>query len=398
MADSDVEITAGSGTKIDTRTVGTDEHRQVVVIGDPENASRVAFVDSQGGLVTRLAGNTGNLAQVSESTAGLLVSPTISNGNLLLAPSGDALTATSGYLGVTLLGYNGTTWDRVRTANTGRLQVDVVTAPTTAVTGTFWQATQPVSAASLPLPSGASTETTLSALSGKFPTTAALADATANPTISRVGSFLHGYNGTTWDRVRTANTGRLQTDARIFNSVTGLEARTEAAADGLTTTTGLVTIGAGLVFNGSSWDRVRNIGAQAAADANTGIQAVATIPHKTGYTIASATARYTATQTSTTLGPTVSASQRMVVTSIQIQAGGTTIGEVVVYFGTGAYTRGTNAAVFDGSFTPSATNHPGYAQSPPVPYMGAADAELKVTTSAAINPLTVTVWYYLVAV
>jgi hypothetical protein len=37
------------------------------------------------------------------------------------------------------------------------MQVDVLTMPTVAVTGTFWQATQPVSAASLPLPSGAST-------------------------------------------------------------------------------------------------------------------------------------------------------------------------------------------------------------------------------------------------
>jgi hypothetical protein len=37
------------------------------------------------------------------------------------------------------------------------------------VSGTFWQATQPVSASSLPLPSGASTESTLSTLSGKVP-------------------------------------------------------------------------------------------------------------------------------------------------------------------------------------------------------------------------------------
>ena len=38
-----------------------------------------------------------------------------------------------------------------------------------AVTGTFFQATQPVSAVALPLPSGASTETTLSALNTKIP-------------------------------------------------------------------------------------------------------------------------------------------------------------------------------------------------------------------------------------
>ena len=36
-----------------------------------------------------------------------------------------------------------------------------------AVTGTFWQATQPISAASLPLPTGAATEATLSALNAK---------------------------------------------------------------------------------------------------------------------------------------------------------------------------------------------------------------------------------------
>lgn len=39
------------------------------------------------------------------------------------------------------------------------------------VTGTFWQTTQPVSVASLPLPTGAATESTLSALSGKLPST-----------------------------------------------------------------------------------------------------------------------------------------------------------------------------------------------------------------------------------
>lgn len=46
----------------------------------------------------------------------------------------------------------------------------------------------------------------------ELPTAAALADATANPTVPAVGGFLMGYNGTTWDRVRTANSGRFQVD------------------------------------------------------------------------------------------------------------------------------------------------------------------------------------------
>ncbi len=59
MADADVPITAGAGTKIDTRTVGAgvDEHRQVVVVGDPATAAGVASADAANGLdvdVTRM--------------------------------------------------------------------------------------------------------------------------------------------------------------------------------------------------------------------------------------------------------------------------------------------------------------------------------------------------------
>jgi hypothetical protein len=52
MADSDIAITAGSGTKVDTRTVGAgaDEHRQVVVIGDQTTATAIAPVDLTLGL------------------------------------------------------------------------------------------------------------------------------------------------------------------------------------------------------------------------------------------------------------------------------------------------------------------------------------------------------------
>lgn len=46
----------------------------------------------------------------------------------------------------------------------------------------------------------------------ELPAAGALADATANPTVPAVGSFAHGFNGTTWDRLKTANTGRLQVD------------------------------------------------------------------------------------------------------------------------------------------------------------------------------------------
>jgi hypothetical protein len=53
--------------------------------------------------------------------------------------------------------FDGTNVQRILGSAAGRLSVDVNSAPTTAVTGTFFQATQPISASSLPLPTGAST-------------------------------------------------------------------------------------------------------------------------------------------------------------------------------------------------------------------------------------------------
>lgn len=113
------------------------------------------------------------------------------------------------------------------------------------------------------------------------------------------------------------------------------------------------------------------------------------------YTLTSETAQYTTTQTSTAL-VSPGGGQRVAVTFIQIQAGGTTSGTLQVYFGDGAYSRGTSLAIFDGEFAPSATLKPGFALAPPKPWIGGADEELRVTDSAAINPLTITVWYYLI--
>jgi hypothetical protein len=70
MADSDIQITAGSGTKVDTRTVGTgtDEHRQVVVVGDPSTASDVASVTAANGLAVDVTRVTGSVT-VAQATA-----------------------------------------------------------------------------------------------------------------------------------------------------------------------------------------------------------------------------------------------------------------------------------------------------------------------------------------
>ncbi len=130
-----------------------------------------------------------------------------------------------------------------------------------------------------------------------------------------------------------------------------------------------------------------------------GAQVVTMAPHvgifaSQPWNLTSETAQYTTTQTSAVL-VAGGVSERIVVTAVQIQVGGTTAGTLQIYFGTGAYSRGTSLAIFDGEFAPSATLKPGVVMQGP--FISAANGDdILVTTSAAIDPLTITVWYYVV--
>jgi hypothetical protein len=79
---------------------------------------------------------------------------------------------------------------------------------------------------SLPLPPGAATEATLSTrladstFTGRFPAAAPLGDAVANPSLTSTASYLFGYNGTTWDRLRSSiGNGLLVDVSRITASL-----------------------------------------------------------------------------------------------------------------------------------------------------------------------------------
>jgi len=79
----------------------------------------------------------------------------------------------------------------------------------------------------------------------ELPDAVALGDATANPTVPGVGAFAMAYNGATWDRVRSANTGRLQVDVitgggsdtptNPVNAYVTISGLTAGSADHLTT-------------------------------------------------------------------------------------------------------------------------------------------------------------------
>lgn len=100
----------------------------------------------------------------------------------------DASNPTAPAVGAFLMLWDGATWDRGKGDSTDGQLVNLGANNDVTVT------------------SGSITADT------ELPSAASLADATANPTVPGVGGFLMGYNGTTWDRVRTANTGRLQVD------------------------------------------------------------------------------------------------------------------------------------------------------------------------------------------
>jgi len=96
------------------------------------------------------------------------------------------------------------------TDNGGSLTVDGTVAATQSGT---WNVTN--ISGTVSLPTGAATETTLgtrlaeSTFTGRFPAAATLADATANPNLTASASYLMGYNGTTWDRLRKSASGLL---------------------------------------------------------------------------------------------------------------------------------------------------------------------------------------------
>lgn len=285
----------------------------------------------------------------------------------------------------------------------------------------------------LPVSLASTTITGTVTVDSELPAAAALADATANPTTPLVAAALETFNGTTWDRARGDTTNGLDVD------VTRLPALVAGTAnigdvDVLTLPSipaGTNNIGDVDVLTMPVTEVVGDVAADAAVPANpvaiggrastavptavsadgdsvyqwlnrNGLAVVSGIPgaglNADPYTLLSETAQYTTTQTSTVL-VAGGASERIVVTSIQIQVGGTTAGTLQVYFGIGAYARGTDEAIFDGEFAPSATLKPGFFAAPPAGFRaGALGDDILVTTSAAINPLTITVWYYILGV
>ncbi len=139
--------------------------------------------------------------------------------NLKDGSQGDALT--NGVAAGAMYGYNGATFDRLRSDTTNGLQVNV------------------------------------KALAGAVTP----ADAYANPTTAiQSWSLLGGFNGTTWDRLRSTTANGLAVDVtRVQGSVatttTGAVTPADAYANPTTATQSWSLLGG---FNGTTWDRLRS--------------------------------------------------------------------------------------------------------------------------------------------
>jgi len=159
---------------------------------------------------------------------------------------------TTTIIGVANLGFDGTYWRRIATDTSGRMKValDSIPNPSNLDVALSTRASEAtlsaiknalasvgtdkirasivdslpagtnkigsVDVASIPNPSNLdvalstrASESTLSGLSGKFPSAVALGDSLSNPTTTIVGDALLGFDGTYWRRVRVDTSGRL---------------------------------------------------------------------------------------------------------------------------------------------------------------------------------------------
>lgn len=100
MADSNVAITAGSGTPIDTQIPADgSDHRQVVVLGSPSTNARVAEVDANGRLLVAATGGSAGAigpTQIESTSANSALALAVSTaGNVTFWLAGTATTTTA---------------------------------------------------------------------------------------------------------------------------------------------------------------------------------------------------------------------------------------------------------------------------------------------------------------
>jgi hypothetical protein len=179
-----------------------------------------------------------------------LVDPDTTGEAEFVALADDVANPTVTSFGSYLQVYDGTTWDRARGTSVDGLLVNLGTNNDVTVTGTV------------------TVDTELSAA-------AALADDTANPTITSVGTFGHMYDGATWDRIRGTSVDGLLVNLGANNDVTiGVPAGETRAYTASTDTAAGASTNADTVDLGGVTKKLSKIEASAAVPFKVDIQSV----------------------------------------------------------------------------------------------------------------------------
>lgn len=107
----------------------------------------------------------------------------------------------------------------------------------------------------------------------ELPAAAALSDATANPTTPLVGAALEGFNGTTWDRLRSTTANGLAVDVTRVTGTVTVDTELPAAvalADNIANPTVPGIGGYGMGWTGAVWERVKTSGGRYQVDVISG--------------------------------------------------------------------------------------------------------------------------------
>lgn len=360
----------------------TIDNAQLSVVGSGTEATALR--------VTVASDSTGVLS-VDDNGGSLTV-----DGTVTTTPSGDHTVigkaadgaAVSGNP-VLVAGQDGTNVQTLKTDSTGTLQVDIESIPTVTVSATdldirnLAQATDSVSI-------GDGTDTVSVLTDG--------ADNVGNTENQLVtASLIYGYDGTNWDRVTNGN-GTAATALRVTvaSDSTGTTIATGAAANASPASGNPV-----YVAGRASAVIPTDVGADGDVAAfwtnRNGAVVVLQAPHLglngDPWSLVHEGVQYTTAQTSTVV-VAGGVSEKIVVTQVQIQCFSTTAGTAILYFGTGAFSRGTNRAIFDGDFTPSATLKPGVILNGP--FIAGTNGDDLMFTSVGDLDITLSIWYYVV--
>ncbi len=198
-------------------TVATDKLRISVVDALPSGTNLIGKIAGDQGLALKQVGASDGRLNIyasyvaNPSNLDVALSTRLSETTFTNRfPAGTALSdalsnPTTTLIGSCLLGFDGTNWERIKTDGSNRLYVNaaVVANPSNLDVALSTRAS----------------ETTLSGLSGKFPSATALADNLGNPTTTLIGACLLGWDGTYFRRLAIDTTSRLRTVVESIPSI-----------------------------------------------------------------------------------------------------------------------------------------------------------------------------------